>query len=253
METTRSFRRYTRPEPELVPLDLFWTAGKGPRAIPRRLLRSSRRRLPQSADDPLNPTLAQYAGQPGEPFDFSAHMHRLCSDIVSRFQPLHHVDMQRVLIGVTQARGPRGHGLQAKITPLRFQGGALTRQRRGRCYQVQRCWFDGIEILYLMAFCLPRFLDQSFDEKFITIFHELYHIAPAFDGSLRRHDGRYAIHTRSQKAYDQQMAALAREYLAGGPDPHLHAFLRLSFEQLRGVHCAIHGLALPAPKLVPVG
>src|SRR5947199_128866 len=78
------------------------------------------------------------------------------------------------------------------------------------------------EILYLMTFCLPRFLDQDFDEKFVTLFHELYHISPQFDGDLRRHAGRYAVHTRSQRGYDEQMAHLARAYLADGADPKLH-------------------------------
>ena len=30
------------------------------------------------------------------------------------------------------------------------------------------------------------FLDQTFEEKLVTVFHELYHISPAFDGDLRR-------------------------------------------------------------------
>ncbi len=55
---------------------------------------------------------------------------------------------------------------------------------RGRYYQVQRYFVDGHEMLYVMAFCMPRFLDQSFEDKLITLFHELYHINPRFDGDL---------------------------------------------------------------------
>src|SRR5206468_1851711 len=82
-------------------------------------------------------------------------------------------------------------GLQARVTPLRFAHGALVRRRRGVSFQVQRYFVDGAEMLYLVTFCLPRFLDQTFDDKFITLFHELFHISPAFDGDLRRHGGRY--------------------------------------------------------------
>ena len=60
-------------------------------------------------------------------------------------------------------------------------------------------------MLYVMTFCLPRFLNQDFDEKIVTLFHELYHISPAFDGDLRRHGGRYQVHTHSQKNYDEEM------------------------------------------------
>jgi predicted metallopeptidase len=186
------------------------------------------------------------------PFDFSQRMRRLCADVVARCAPFHHIDTDRILFGVTQARLARPDGLQAKIIPMRFHGGRLTRQRHGKVYQVQRYWVDGVEILYLINFCLPRFLDQSFDSKFVTVFHELYHIDPAFNGDLRRHGGRYSIHTHSQKDYDQQMAALAREYLNSGPDPALFAFLRLSFHQLQASHATITGTVIPAPKLVPV-
>ena len=71
------------------------------------------------------------------------------------------------------------------MTPLRFRNGLLMRKRDGVAYQVQRYVVDGKDMLYLVTFCLPRFLDQGFDDKFITLFHELYHISPSFEGDLR--------------------------------------------------------------------
>jgi hypothetical protein len=186
------------------------------------------------------------------PFEFTRHMRRLCRDIASRCASFHHIDMDRVLIGMTQARTGRATGLLAKVTPFRFRGGRQIRRRRGRLYQVQRYWLDGVETLYLISFCLPRFLNQSFDEKMVTVFHELYHIAPEFNGDLRRHGGRYCIHTRSKKGYDRDMAGLAREYFLSGADPALHAFLRLDFNQLRERYGQILGAVVPAPKLVPL-
>ena len=41
-----------------------------------------------------------------------------------------------------------------------------------------------------MSFYLPRFCDQSLDEKLSTVMHELWHISPAFDGDIRRLPGR---------------------------------------------------------------
>ena len=117
---------------------------------------------------------------------------------------------------------------------------------------MQRYFVDGREMLYLVTFCLPRFLDQDFDDKFITLFHELYHISPAFDGDLRRHDGRYAMHSHSKREYDAHMAELARAYLAGGADPALHAFLRLDFAQLQHRHGSVVGVVVPRPRLLPL-
>ena len=77
-------------------------------------------------------------------------------------------------------------------------------------------------------------------------------IGPSFNGDLRRHDGRYSIHSHSQKDYDQQMSGLARDYLASNPDPNLHAFLRLNFAQLMRRHRGVMGICIPRPKLIPL-
>ncbi|HYV34863.1 MAG TPA: putative metallopeptidase, partial [Gemmataceae bacterium] len=160
-----------------------------------------------------------HTGEPGQPFDFTAHIQRLAADVVQRCDELCHIDVSRLLFGVTQARNSRVHGLQARVTPLRFPRGQLTRPWRGVTFQLQRYFLGATEFLYLVTFCLPRFLDQDFDDKLVTLFHELYHISPAFDGDLRRHAGRYSVHSHSQCQYDRHMAHLARAYLAGGPDP----------------------------------
>lgn len=191
-------------------------------------------------------------GPAGEPFQFGEQVRRLCADIVGRSSELRHVDVTRLLFGATQARNGQVHGLQARVTPLRFRQGQLVRRRRGVLWQVQRFFVDDREMLYLMTFCLPRFLDQHFDEKLITLFHELYHIGPAFDGDLRRHEGRYCLHSHSQRGYDEQMAHLAREYLAGGAEPALHAFLRLDFGQLLQRHGSVVGVMIPRPRLIPL-
>jgi predicted metallopeptidase len=191
-------------------------------------------------------------GPAGEPFDFCAHVRRLCDDITRRCPELGHVQTARILFGVTQARNGRAHGLQARVTPLRFHGGLLVRRHRGVTYQVQRYVVDGAEVLYLMTFCLPRFLNQGFDDKFVTLFHELFHISPLCDGDLRRHGGRYAVHTCSQRRYDEHMAMLARAYLATKPDPALHTFLRLNYYQLRHRHGRVVGTMVPRPKLIPL-
>jgi hypothetical protein len=236
-----SGRRPRRPRTPGLPLEYRWHESLGP--LPLRPVRRATAARPP--DHSLN-------GTPGQALDFCARVRRLLEDIVARCPELGHVRVPRLLLGVTQARSPRVHGLQARVTPLRFAGGTLTRERRGHVYQVQRYFLGAHEFLYLMTFCLPRFLDQDFDEKLITLFHELYHISPRFDGDLRRHDGRYQLHTRRQCDYDRQMAELARIYLAHRPDPDLLAFLRLNFAQLQERHGAVLGIVVPRPKIIPV-
>ena len=123
---------------------------------------------------------------------------------------------------------------------------------RGTTYQVQRYFVGDTEMLYLVTFCLPRFLDADFDDKFVTLFHELYHISPGFEGDLRRHEGRYDLHSHSKRLYDEHMAKLAKAYLSNGADRPLHAFLHLSFAQLRHRHGGVVGVVVPRPRLLPV-
>jgi hypothetical protein len=191
-------------------------------------------------------------GPHGQPFHFCTHVRRLLEDIVARTSEFRHIQVSRLLIGALQARNGRPHGLQARVTPLRFANGHLQRRRRDTVFQVQRYFLGEHEFLYLMTFCLPRFLNQDFDDKFVTLFHELYHIGPDFNGDLRRHPGRCQLHTRSQRQYDNHMALLARDYLASGPDPELYAFLRLDFAQLERRHGGIVGIVVPRPKMVPL-
>lgn len=192
------------------------------------------------------------SGDAAEPFDFCRQVSALIADICRHTAELHHIRPEQILIGYTQARNGRGHGLQARVTPLRFPHGSLVRPSRGRIFQVQRFVVDDVEMLYLMTFCLPRFLNQSFDEKFVTLFHELFHIGPKFDGDLRRHRGRYSLHTSSKADYDARMADFARSYLSSGANPKLHGFLRLDFGQLKSRHGQVLAARLPRPKILPV-
>jgi predicted metallopeptidase len=218
--------------------------------LPVRAVRVPPRSRPQRAGPAAAPP--PDTGPPGRPFDFCGHVRRLCTDVVRHTPDLRHIDVSRLLFAVTQARSGLPYGLQARVTPLRFRQGRLTRVRRGVAYQVQRYFVGDTEMLYLVTFCLPRFLDQDFDDKFVTLFHELYHISPGFEGDLRRHEGRYDLHSHSKRLYDQHMADLARAYLSNGADRSLHGFLRANFAQLQQRHGSVVGVVVPRPRLLPV-
>ncbi|MBI3410121.1 MAG: hypothetical protein HY040_17400 [Planctomycetes bacterium] len=230
------------------PLAFHWQEPEDP--LPVRVIRAPRTLPNQNAMPDIPPWLD--TGPADRPFDFTRHVRRLLEDIVARCDHFAHIQLERVLIGAFGARTNGVHGVQARVTPLRFAGGQLVRQRRGCHFQVQRYFLGDLEFLYLMSFCLPRFLNQDFDSKFITLFHELHHIGPEFNGDLRRHHGRYHVHTGSRKHYDRLMADLARTYLAGKPNPDLHAFIRLNFCQLHDKHGAVHGVVVPRPKVIPL-
>src|SRR5260370_22432592 len=160
---------------------------------------------------------------------------------------------QRDCVAVTyaQARGRVSYGLQAKLTPLRFEGGQLVTRRRGKMWTIQR-WYSGdVEMMYILTFYLPRFLEQSFREKLITVMHELYHISPGFDGDIRRLPGHYHVHSHSQKEFDRRMDTLVDRYLATRPPEELFCFLLDSFRDLTARHGSVVGIRVPIPKLLP--
>ena len=73
-------------------------------------------------------------------------MRALCADIAARCAELRHVHMPRVLVSFTPCRNRSRYGLQARVTPLRFRGGALVRRHGPTEYQVQRFFVDGREM-----------------------------------------------------------------------------------------------------------
>ncbi len=241
-----------RMEVSQIPLEIRWSWAAGPQALPTRTIEATQGRREASLPAPFHAALYRYEGRHDEPFHFSESMHRLISDIVARCPVLSHIDPRRLLVGCNRVRNGKRRGIMARIAGLRQRNGCLLSSRQGRRYLVQRYWIDDIEILYVLVFYLPRFQDQSFDEKMITLFHELYHISPDSDGDLRRCPDTDRFHVGGRKSYDALMASLAREYLQGRPDPSLHAFLRLNFAQLQHWHGQVLGYSVPLPKLIPL-
>jgi hypothetical protein len=186
-------------------------------------------------------------------FDFTGHAWRLCNDMVVRLEPLRHVDMTRVAVSFAQTRRAGSQGMFASLTPMRFSGGQMHTFRRKRRWGVQRLYDpDGREMLYILSFYLPRFLDLPLREKLATVLHELWHIGPRFDGDLRRLGGRCFAHGASQKKYDSWVETLLDRWLAHEPPGSVYDFLRLDFRELTARHGRVFGRRVPAPKLVPL-
>ena len=114
------------------------------------------------------------------------------------------------------------------------------------------CDERGRELLYILNFYLPRFMDLDFREKLVTVFHELWHISPQFNGDIRRHEGRCYAHSSSQSAYDACMGKLVDRYLALRPPAAVLEFLKCDFKRLEDHHGRVYGLKVPRPKLISI-
>ena len=187
-------------------------------------------------------------------FNYTTRMRAVCVEIAQQVPELRHVDVSRVAFSFSQARNRSQWGVFASLTPLRFQGGAVRSVKRGRLYAIQQVNDPaGCEMLYILTFYLPRFHDQTFREKLITIFHELWHISPLFNGDLRRHEGRCYVHTGSQANYDAHMGQLVDRWLeATRPLETLLDFLQDDFQTLFAKHGGVFGDRYQRPKLISI-
>jgi putative metallopeptidase len=189
--------------------------------------------------------------------NLTAELERLIADIVARHPAFGHINPRRLLVCVASARNDGRQGTFAKIHPLRFAGGErATRVRQGRrCFELTMpaVVHRETEMLYVIYFLAPRFFDLPLRDKLITVFHELYHISPDFDGDIRRFPGRNYAHGSSRQRYNALMARLLDEYLAHPGARELVAFLDGTMAELRQRHLAIVGRRLPMPKIAVTG
>ena len=184
--------------------------------------------------------------------NLTGELERLIRDITGRCPELSHVEPERLLVCVSSGR-PGVGGSLAKIHPLRFAGGEKSvTSRRGRrrvLCTMPTITHQGEEVLYVIYFLVPRFLELPFREKLITVFHELYHVSPDCDGDIRRFPGRNYAHGSSTKSYNARMGILVDAYLEQLPEPSRLGFLEGNLAALRERHSAIVARRLQAPRI----
>lgn len=206
-----------------------------------------------SFHEPLSSVSQDGADPEVSTLNLTRELEILIADIVRRVPELGHIDASRVLVCISSTRGGGVHGTYAKIHPLRFAGGLRTMEvRRGRrtcTCTMPEVTFGGREILYIIYFLVPRFLNLPLREKLVTVFHELYHVSPLFDGDLRRFPGRNYAHGSSRKGYNAIVAGLVDSYLRVPDRPDFTGFLEGDMEQLRARHRAVVGRRFPAPRI----
>lgn len=189
----------------------------------------------------------------GHVLNLTRELERLVAHVAAHVPELAHIDPARLLICISSTRGGGIRGTYAKIHPLRFPGGAKTMERR-RGRHTWLCTMPSVtrrdtEILYVIYFLVPRFFDLPLREKLVTVFHELYHISPAFDGDIRRFAGRNYAHGSSTKTYNAYMGKLVDAYLAEHREQELLGFLDGTLADLRGRYHTIVGRRFRIPLI----
>lgn len=189
--------------------------------------------------------------------NLTLELERLIACITRDVAEFGHIDPSRIMVCVATTRGGGIHGTYAKIHPLRFKNGdrtTLLYRRRSRVVcEIPPVVRDGVEMLYLIYFLVPRFLDLPLRDKLITVFHELYHVSPACDGDIRRFPGKNYAHGSSRKKYNALMEVLVDRYLESLEDSATLAFLDGDTIAIRARYGMLVGRKMAAPKLRIVG
>lgn len=186
-------------------------------------------------------------------FDFTEHVASLCRRIVAHNKEYSHIDMSRIATSFSYGRPSSSGGTFASLTPLRFPNGEKETTRRGRRMRIQSVLGpNNVEMLYILTLYVPRFVNQTFREKLITLFHELWHVGPNFDGDIRRHEGRCYAHGSSRDDYDKQMGALVDRWLRTKPAAPELETMQLDYRSLWTKHKRMTGLKLPRIRLLPI-
>lgn len=184
-------------------------------------------------------------------FDFTGSMTLLIKDIVKTHAGFGHIKPDNIFIAVSPSNGSR-NGVVAKLRPMRFEGGSRTHIIRGTEYLAPEVNINGNNILYVVYFLLPRYLNYGkLENKLATVLHELHHISPLFNGDIRRFDGKNYAHGNSREKYDRLVEIYSREYLSSTAHPELSDFLKYKYPELKRKYKAICGDMIRLPRSRP--
>jgi len=186
-------------------------------------------------------------------FNYTDALSVVCRDICAKTPIFQKYDLDYVGFACRRTRDAEPTGVFALLTPLRFEAGGLATCRRGAFWKAPDVVdADGRKLLYLLTVYIPRFIALPLNDKIQTLTHELYHIAPEFNGDVRRFGGKNYAHGSSRKKYDAIVAQYADAWLKREPDPRIWGFLQNDVAELTRRFGKITYARFPAIKLIKI-
>ena len=170
--------------------------------------------------------------------NYISSLNGLIKDITEKVGELSYIDAEQVAVGFKRSRESVSEEVWAEISGIEDEYNGTIQRREGRIekyFAPKTILMNGIPIKYVVDFYVPVFFGLTFKLKLLTVFHELYHINPKFDGNLRFFKGKGYKHGPSLEKYDKYMDYLVDKYLK--MDPSATEFLGRCHTELSEICC----------------
>jgi len=157
----------------------------------------------------------------------------LITDIAETVEELAYIEPDQIAVNFKRSRDGLSEEVLAETTGLSDSNFGSIQKKEGRIEKFlasKTMLKDGIPIKYSVDLYIPAFFNLKFKEKLLTIFHELYHIHPKFDGELRMFKGKGYKHGSSMERYDKYMEYLVEKYT--DREPEAAEFLKKDHEKI---------------------
>lgn len=142
-------------------------------------------------------------------------------------------DINKILICCASNRKDFKGATYGKLLPLRFKDGSEIIKHNGRFYTIPKVKINNIEILYIIYFYIPKFINLSAKDKVNVMFHELYHINPEFNGDIRRMGKFKSAHGHSRKSFEEKYIEFADTFFTGIKETPYYNFLQMNSEDIQ--------------------
>ena len=205
--------------------------------LPMTKLKYSKYQMFSASSQTAGRYSARALNMAGGVVDLTAGLRSAAEDIVARVPELGHIDLERVHFAVFYSRHAKRILTFARCYPLP----SGTRKRGRYTYRLEPVNTEyGKKARYIVAFAWERFWGLSPRDRLETLVHELFHISPAFDGSLRQFGDK--VHGKGLEWFDTIVYALSELYLPHGTELEHQA---LSLELKPGLEVTFNKLKPP--------
>lgn len=187
-----------------------------------------------------------------EAFNITDAFTLIIGEMIKKTDEFRLFDINRLLVCCATNRNTSRGGIYGKLVPLKFENGNNIVKHRGYYYTIPRLTVNDMEILYVVYFYIPKFLDLPAEKKIDVMFHELYHINPEFNGDIRRMGEFKKAHGHSRKSFDEKYRDYAESFYSYIQKTPFIKFLEMDTKALYKEFSSISYRRLKVPKPVRI-